>query len=261
MSATEFGSVAQWVAAGVAITAAVVAWRALLTSREALRVTSRTFARTALHEVVLKSFTERPFVDGTGDRKVPLYDRPVVNLRYAKTAARDLMKNAPERWVAHSDISRRDRWENSVAFETADALTQFGFAVFTGMIPLNEAMANVADVVVDDWMICHAWVKSYHRQERVKKNVGNEDVDYHRRHAEWIFLVARLWLDRNRWHYPDLYALKDRLPDAATARRRLELINEADMSIIPPDVRREVDMLLGKPASKLSTLRHWLHGV
>jgi hypothetical protein len=251
------GTLAQWVAAGMAGGALMVAWLALRTSREAARIAGRAFARAALHDVILKSFIERPFVDGTGDRKVPVYDRPVTSLRQAKVAARGRIKTDPKTWAAHSVIKRTDRWENRVAYETADALTLFGLAVFTGMIPLNEAMANVADVVVDDWMICAAWVNSYRQQENVKKNVSDEDVHYHRRHAEWVYLVARLWLDANKWHYPDVYSLPDQFLDLKEVRRRLELLYKADESIMPPDVKAGINELLGKSEWRFSARLNW----
>ena len=228
---------------------ATIALRAFRETRLSAQTAARIYTRSALKDVVLREQSERPFEERP-NAPLPGSGGSIKSLRAAKTIARrEAKKNYPE-WCKLSRIDCQYNWQNHVAFETAEGLQQFGIAAFTGSIPLHSAVASVADVVIDDWIICVAWIKSYQEKEKMIKTVScehNEKVFYHRRHAEWIFLVSLAWLRRQGWSYDDVSYMKGEnvLPSDEELEHRLQVVTKADEGLLPDNVGRDVFRLTG----------------
>ena len=224
----------------------IVAFRAFAYTRASGQSAERAYVRAAMMDVIMKEYIERPFHERP---EAPIdQDRPTRSLRAAKTVARRLVQDDPKVWSEMSTIYQQKHWQNNVAYATADALQQFGLAAFTATVPLRFALANVGDVVIDDWLICVDWVRSYQDKENVYKSQGRDTlsrIPYHRRHAEWIFLVAILWMKKEGWTYPDIYKKNPAILDDPQLERRLIYLTLADDEIIPLSARRDVEVLTG----------------
>ena len=233
--------------AEVALSTFEVALSTLQQTQRSVAVASFSYTRTGLRDVVYRELSEREFnmeIPGRGLIK---------DLRTAKKHAREAWqrdnkgKSMFEQWAAASHADKKG-WENRCAFLTAEGLQQVGLAAMTGAIPLDATLANVADVIFDDWLIAAPWIRSYQKREAAwKMDLGGSDgvVPYHRRHAEWIFLVALAWFRKQRWLYPDAYKDNPHIVDAAKCARRLEQLSKADDELIPESVKLDVKRLTG----------------
>src|SRR5574341_289258 len=153
------------------------------------------FREFILHEYVEREFkaTDAPIIGG----------EPVTLLRKAKSKGMKEYWDSPEKWDKASGLANEGSPQNRVAFETSWALQNLGSAAFTGVLPLNMLLAIAADVVIDDWLLCRAFVKDYQEREKSIALTQTNDappVNYHRRHAEWLVLVAVAWMARH-WSY------------------------------------------------------------
>lgn len=155
-------------------------------AREATALTRDAHGALSLREFVMHEYVDREF---RATEAPTIEGSKITRLRVAKICALKALTENPEKWASDSDVScyqRTGNWQNSTAFETADALELMGLAVYTGIIPLGFALALLGDVIVDDWLISHNWVRSYRQNQKIVLPMRQQPpaVHYHRRHAE-----------------------------------------------------------------------------
>ena len=163
--------------------------------------------------------------------------------------------SARSSWRLRSGIAARNAdgsytEENQVAFHVADRMQILGMAVFSGAVPPAYVIANLGDALVDDWLICEQWVASYREKELAQFEWAHpSSVDYHRRHAEWLAILAALHMD-GVWHYRRAQHVLDFWGGREEAWKRLNLIwdlGKKDVTMVTGwYVRREVKRLAGR---------------
>jgi len=231
--------------------AAIAAFRAARTSARAAETAERSVTQqmgshnlTVLREFILSEYLEREFKV----TEAPMINGEKVNLlRVAKSEAINQYKQNPAEWDKVSNLSNRGAWQNQVAFETAWALEHLGVAAFSGVLPLRVLLGIAGDTIVDDWLLCRSWVKSYRESEHAisqAETTGTATVHYLRRHAEWLVLVTVAWMTRH-WFYPNCdrvaewYGGKENIPS------QIRLLSRADGKLMPQVIRDDIKSLTG----------------
>jgi hypothetical protein len=84
------------------------------------------------------------------------------------------------------------------AAEIAARLQDLGILVYSGSLPVQYVLLDIADSIIEDWRLCRSWVHSYRYESEQEDHTAaqftnEQDVHYHRRHAEWIALIASIW--------------------------------------------------------------------
>jgi hypothetical protein len=221
-----------------------VAYRRARTAEEALKEQAAASARVAILEFLVREYAEREFKAG----RAPKIDGVVApNLRYAKEQGKKLYESHPEEWDEASKLVNRDNWQNAVAHETAWVLEHLGAAVFSGALPLRLTLAISAGGIVNDWLLCRSWVRSYREEANAVSKLratGTRTVNFNRRHAEWLALVATLWM-RTSWHYPQADVVADRYGGIDNLADHLRDLSRADKGLMPARVRDDVKALTG----------------
>ena len=123
-------------------------------------------------------------------------------------------------------------------------MQQIGIAAFSGIAPVEFVLANASDVIIDDWIICRDWLKTYRQDEAHQRKddwLNAQLVDYHRRHGEWLFCLAVLWTDKWNKHYRETLISSDRKRLA----KRLRVLSRADANLMTEQVARGVYDITG----------------
>jgi len=199
-------------------------------------------ARAAIIDYIVREYLEREF---KMTQPPAIHGKIVRSLREAKQHARKEYEQNPEKWDKASRRSNLGAWQNAVAFETAWVLENLGATVFSGALPLGIALAIVGDVVIDDWILCRSWVNSYREDEKAISQVQTTHtpgVHYHRRHAEWLALIATLWMTRH-WRYPNCDLIADWYGGKQNLPQKIRALSRADGALMPQTVRHEVKSL------------------
>ena len=180
------------------------------------------------------------YLDRTFKRNPPTINgRTVEHVRDARDSAWDDREGDVENWNNQS-LRPSTSWHNRVAYELAIALERIGISVFTGPIPANVFVALAADQVLEDWLLCRAWIKEYQSESPMAGGVA-----FHRRHAEWLALLAALWMHRTFPEYPPLADVIRLEGDIETMELRFKLLSDLEHELMPPPVRSEVATLTG----------------
>ena len=130
--------------------------------------------------------------------KPPIIDENTIpELRVAKRIAIDKYrirdnKDKPwykscesrKKWREDSHVDKKE-WQNSICLELSISLERLGISVFSGIIDCSIFLALAADQVLEDWLICEAWIESYRDKNRNLRD-KNKNIHFHRRHAEWL---------------------------------------------------------------------------
>ena len=112
---------------------------------------------------------------------------------------------------------------------------------------MHALLGIASDTIIDDWLLCRSWVKSYRESEHSisqRETVGSAAVHFHRRHAEWLALVAFAWMTRH-WsysRYDDVakwYGGKQNIPF------EIQSLSGADGMLMPQMVRDDIKTLTG----------------
>ena len=235
------------IAAVSALVAIFAAWSSARSAKAAERSVEQeraAYGLSAIREFILHEYLEREF---RAAQAPEINGRRITLLREAKAVAKNEYMQNHEEWDRASRRPNLGAWQNQVAFETAWALEHLGSAAFAGILPLRVLLAIAGDVIIDDWLLCRSWVKSYRDEERAIPQVETmrfPSVYYHRRHAEWLVLVTVLWMVRH-WSYPNCdlvaewYGGKQNIPDMIRA------LSCADGSLISRAVLDDVRSLTG----------------
>lgn len=157
--------------------------------------------------------------------------RKAANERYANEGA-----------YAMESAVDRPGWQNRLAFQVSVHMEQIGAAVMAGCVPAKLLLPILADQVVEDWMICSSFVRSYRDREKVFHSSG---VSYHRRHAEFLALLAALWMNRNFPEYGPLVQITKDYGGPDTMRMQFLRLAACDANIIGAVVRRDIRDLIG----------------
>lgn len=200
----------------------------------------------ALYGTILSQYTERQFSEPVMVPNRNGGENAQKFVKMAKTRALDIikedLKTGSSNWDKASALipENEGKWENRTAYETAWALQQIGVAVFSGIAPVNIVLMNVSDTIIDDWMICREWVKTYRFREAHELDGGDRPqvIDFHRRHGEWLFCLAVLWMRKVGWRQERMGSF--RLPDSKLLAARLRELSRSDGSLMPIHVANSV---------------------
>lgn len=228
----------------VALLAAVSAARSSKAAEISAERQRETHDLSAFREFILREYIEREF---KATEAPEINDESVTLLREAKTIAENECERDPNAWEKSSQVSNLGAWQNKVAFETAWALNNLGAAALTGNLPLRMLLAIASDQIIDDWLLCRTWVNSYRESQNVtlkQETTYVPDIHYHRRHAEWLVLVAVAWLSRH-WSYPNCSIVAEHYGGIQNLLVRLRELSSVDLVLIPESVRREIMSLTG----------------
>lgn len=142
-------------------------------------------------------------------------------------------------------------WENQIAYHTADSLQNLGLSVISGSVPAGLVLISVSDSIIDDWLICKDWIKSYRDVESVHRLDSTEELgftSFHRRHAEWIVLLAVLWMKKN-WKYKNADLVIELYSDDGSGlsimKNRFLEICQQDKVLMNVITRQEIKALIG----------------
>lgn len=200
--------------------------------------------------IVTSQYLDRHFSAATPPK---VGGKVVERMRDLKGRAKKDLIADPVKWAMVSTDMEKRGWENVLAYELAIALNRIGIAVLTGVVPAGFFVTIAADQVLDDWMLCRDWIYNYREQESTK--VQSIGAHFHRRHAEWLFLLSALWMQRNFPNYPSL---------AGACRNRSHLkedfvaLTMIEPSLMPPWVKAEiVDMLALDPSELGLSTGRW----
>lgn len=228
----------------IAMLSAVSARRSAKIAQYAAEQQGGSFGLTALREQILHEFVEREF----RPTAAPVINgQPILRLREAMRFALVAYKDDSKAWNKSSNVSNLDQWQNKVAYELADVLESFGVAAFTGTMGVSMTLAIVGDVIVDGWVLCHSWVGSYREREGVKSRIESEVVPlvyYHRRHAEWLSLIATLWMSRC-WTYERCEDTINNYGGVEKMRARIIALSRAEGLPLRLSVKNEIRSLVG----------------
>lgn len=166
---------------------------------------------------------------------IEIQGEAVEYLRRAQWIARDERARDTAAWSLASRVESYPSWQNVIAYETAQALEDTGSAVFFGLIPLELVLPFVADSMIDNWLICKDWVRSYRAKNEIYC-AGDLSLPYHRIHAEWVAIVAALWMNRKYSGAGGEEVLADYGGEVG-AKRRLSLISTKAAVALPWGVR------------------------
>jgi hypothetical protein len=204
--------------------------KAVAAMRDQIALSRASLAATALEQLVIRQYLDRTF---SATDAPEILGRRVATVREAKLKARQHLRN--EDWEERSQSE--DTPQNKIAFELSIALERVGVAVFTGIVPVRFLLSLAADQVVDDWFLCRAWIESY----RTRQGISGT-LPYHRRHAEWLVLLCRLWMHH---HYPVYKSLSRFTTDVEADRRRFFEMSTAESDLMPDHVKHDIESLVG----------------
>jgi hypothetical protein len=119
-----------------------------------------------------------------------------------------------------TEAANEDSTWNRYAYEAVDALERVGAYVLAGALPLGFVMRLSAGTIVEDWFFCRELVARMRRDDYLK---SSKNIQFRRRHAEWLAYAAILYLSKNGWHggyLDEIFASQDGGIDFIRRRER-----------------------------------------
>jgi hypothetical protein len=227
----------------VSVVSAIISWKSVKAAESSASYASNSNLMSALREFVLPEYLERDF---KATQAPKIEGKIITSLRQAKQIAKRVNSQNPEEWDKVSRRSNLGAWQNQVAFETAWALNSLGTFAFAGCLPLPNLLALAADTIIDDWLLCRSWVRSYREDEGDTEPSGTTVMQttrfLHRWQAEWLTLVAVLWLERHR-PYPGSDHVAEWYGGKENLTAKLQALSHAGGIPMPQTVRDEVRFL------------------
>jgi hypothetical protein len=151
----------------------------------------------------------------------------VTALRAAKEAAKAHRRSDSAGWAR--DATTLGTWQNKFCYELSIALERLGAAVFTGVVPSRLVLCVASDQLIEDWLLLSDFIEAHRRRPGgATRELRGEKLDYHRRHAEWLALLAGLWMRCNFPAYPGLGQLEQKLGGGTRLRAKLTALTNAD---------------------------------
>lgn len=237
-------------AAFAAIISAIAAWqafRAAKASEVSAKYQAQSFNVSILNQNIFEAYTDRLFIEATA----PTIDgKEVKSLRIAKAWGTRQLHDNQQVWEQESRVESYNRKtpQNAIAYETAIALEMLGIAAFTGLIPLRLLLPEIGDVIIDDFLLSLSWIRSYQALQNTYSSVGQTlKVPMHRRHAEWLALIAGLWMSKHWKSYEGVSKLQQVYKDVENMREWVVAISNADGNLMPKNVRDDLRDLVDIP--------------
>lgn len=175
------------------------------------------------------NYLDRQF-RSTAAPKIPTGEgetKEVVSVREAKYYA---LKIDPEDWATES--LKVGTWQNKVAFEIGISLQRLGSLAFFGAIPIGWLLHLNSDQIIDDWLLCRAWIKDYQDKQQTSLVKWTIETPFHRRHAEWIALAASIWMSQYCSGYKPAERIIADYDTIDKARARLENLTRAEFDVV-----------------------------
>jgi hypothetical protein len=213
--------------------AALFAWLSARAARESASTARQSLDLSGITRFIAEEYESRRF----DSIPIPGLEGPS-SLKEVRLLALRQYEEDAERWDVESQVG--NTWQNEVAYEIALMLEQIGVAVFTGLVPLRMVLALYGARFVKDWLLCRSWVRSY--QDRAE--MVSHHISYHRRHGEWLALVAAMWMDEN-WTYPNSKRVLSECGGTDGARARISDLSKVDETLMPRSVQEDIKELVG----------------
>ena len=230
---------AAWLAALAALAAvasALAAAFAAIVASRALRSQRQTQGTAGLFDIVARQYLDREFLS----TEPPTINGVLVTkTRPLKATARQALATSEAEWT--TEVVKFGTWQNRLAFEVSIALERLGVAAFSGSLSLRLLLPLAADQILEDWTYCAPWVARYRTVQRTYQG----SVPFHRRYAEWLVLVAAVWMQR---HYPNYTPLKEvhhLFGGHQAIEKRLVDQSAQEADTLDPHARHELRLLLG----------------
>lgn len=231
--ATVFSAFATW-----------FAFRAAKAAEASARHQARSLDISILNQSIFEAYTDRVFKSASA----PIIDgKQETSLRVAKVWAFRQFKEDRALWdrESHVDKYQEASPQNAIAYETAITLETFGVAVYAGLIPLRLLLPEVGDVIIDDFLLCLSWIRSYQEKQRAYATTRvTHEVPYHRRHAEWLAAVAGLWMNEHWANFGSTPLLVEAYGSIGNRRERVIALSQADGQLMPELVRKDLKELI-----------------
>jgi len=159
----------------ISIIALVVAIISILYKKKSLDIDNSRHNLSAIFDFISNEYLDRKF-QSLNPVSIPEHDEPIERLRVAKQIALKSFKKNEKKWDKLTSVDSKS-WENKVAFETSISLERIGISVFSGALPIRLLLLLAADQILEDYILCHYWIKSYREREITK---SKNDIDFHR---------------------------------------------------------------------------------
>ena len=237
----------------ITIVALIFAYLSWNTAIIAKNTESNNFLRTSAYENVLAEIRDRVF-EVRPNHKLPKPNGNLkhLKLRLVKAIARKSIANGAIGWDRASQeewdktsSNQNLNWKSDLAFEVGDSLQQLGILAITGAMPLGPTLMHTSIVLINDWLLCAAWVKRHSQTNNVKSNFLETEIYFPRRHAEWFALIAIAHMRKYKWNIDEIYPNNPHIPDRDSLERRIKLLSNLDSWGIPVEVRVEVKKITG----------------
>ncbi|MBI5296598.1 MAG: hypothetical protein HY869_14060 [Chloroflexi bacterium] len=222
----------------IALISVAFAWRSTKAANRSVSNARQSLDLTGLSKFIKEEYADRDF-QSTNAPKIK--NKIVSKLRAAKTHGWKQFSENPTLWNEESRVDKRNTWQNATAFEIGVALERLGAAAFSGLLPLQLLLALYGDSIVDDWLLCRSWIVSYRERESQIKN--KQEISFYRRHAEWLALVAAVWLN-NQWHYPNSTRLIKEYGGLDKTKSLISSLVMADNRLMPDETLYQLNTLL-----------------
>lgn len=128
-------------------------------------------------------------------------------------------------------------------------------AAFVGYVLLEVLLNNSAETLLKDWVLSHAWVKSYRNKNKLSREIclegESKEIAYVRFHAEWLGLLAALWLRKE--YNPNHKLLKDLdeiYEEYGGMKKWFDTMMDHGNQIMPRSHRRKINELVGGKTMK-----------
>jgi hypothetical protein len=177
----------------------------------------------------------------------PIPDTPVVTRTMGEARAAVLFgiaKTPGKRWWLSES---RTFWtpENRLAYELGLRLERLGVACLFGALPLEWVLTYFGHALIEDWALAKGHVRSLRNMHR-ETLMGTRQI--RRRHAEWLSLIACLWVDAQS---------QSRMRSSRKRRicARVQELMAIDVDVMSPEVRRQVRALIKSPSGAMTSVR------
>ena len=224
----------------ITIFAAGFAWWSAKKTSESAEIARQAVIVTGLKEFALGEYANR-------ECSIEINDQQIHKLKNAQHHALTELRANRKQWEENSKKSSKDTWQNQTAYETAISLERLGLVALTGLVPLGVVLAIFGDQIIDDWLVCRHWVKSYREEENFTSNAvhNNNSVPYHRRHGEWLVLLTLLWVKNKSLSFKNYEELLTDYGGEKKIEQLLVQYSRNDAELMPKNAWRDIKLLTG----------------
>lgn len=219
------------------IVAIAVVWSAISNARTA-HSQKRVYSLLSIFDYISNEYLDREFKSTDSPS---IEGKKINKVRIARTKAIKICYKNYDSWSKKSDLDKKG-WENKLAFELSVALERIGIAVFSGALPISILLPLMADQIIDDWILCYQWIKSYREQERIYD--AQAKIPFHRRHAEWVVILSTLWMYKNYPKYEPLSIFAEKIVSKDELLPRFLDLCKSEVDILDSFTKRDIKKVL-----------------